>query len=450
MNIKKYLIVFFMIAGMFSAFGQFSISKTSYISGQEIDAPGLDTIFIVEDLGSGLTLKYSSADSTFFQWASFDISNGSMDFNVMVGDMKQTDNTALEITNEGGYALLSGAITQDTMFIWIVDYEAHKPVIDSLMVYDDYRHNMDSCETIMLQLYTRKDEIQIGDPWLKRMVSLTRYPYIEWSSEPSTTISSHEPIIEYHPVPYDDTRYKAVYKETFLSDFTEKKYIGDVEADTLYETVAVNYDDIEGKVIIREDADNEGEQDIGSTKEIKGSAPLNVDFSINGKTSKVEYYDWYVWQHTDGTPSYIRYDTETIRHEFVDPASNSDTQADYYVRLEVSNDYCQVQKDSIPVTIVTSGLDAANIFVIGFGSGLTEFKAVYKSIETGTFRGDIYNRWGRKVFTWTDPSRGWDGRINGRYASPGVYYYIITAKGTDGENLRVKRDLTVLREKGLK
>lgn len=177
---------------------------------------------------------------------------------------------------------------------------------------------------------------------------------------------------------------------------------------------------------------------------------MNADFKAIKASSKITYYDWYVWQHTDFTPSYIRYDTETIRHEFIDPASNSETQADYYVRLEVSNDYCQMKKDSISVRIVTSGLDAANIFVIGFGAQTTEFKAVYKSIKPGTFRGDIFNRWGKRLFTWTDPSRGWDGRVNGRYVSPGVYYYVMTATGTDGEPLRVKRDLTILREKGLK
>jgi hypothetical protein len=54
------------------------------------------------------------------------------------------------------------------------------------------------------------------------------------------------------------------------------------------------------------------------------------------------------------------------------------------------------------------------------------------------------------VFSWTNPELGWDGRFNGRYVSPGVYYYVVMATGTDGEEWKIKRDLNVIREKGLK
>ena len=38
---------------------------------------------------------------------------------------------------------------------------------------------------------------------------------------------------------------------------------------------------------------------------------------------------------------------------------------------------------------------------------------------------------GKLVYESTDPSRGWDGTINGRPAAEGAYYYVIRAIGTD-------------------
>ena len=40
----------------------------------------------------------------------------------------------------------------------------------------------------------------------------------------------------------------------------------------------------------------------------------------------------------------------------------------------------------------------------------------------------------RKVYEWHDPEGGWDGRINGKYATPGTYYYIVTARGREKSN----------------
>jgi hypothetical protein len=35
------------------------------------------------------------------------------------------------------------------------------------------------------------------------------------------------------------------------------------------------------------------------------------------------------------------------------------------------------------------------------------------------------------VFYWNDPQKGWDGKIKGKDAAPGPYFYVIRAYGTD-------------------
>ena len=50
------------------------------------------------------------------------------------------------------------------------------------------------------------------------------------------------------------------------------------------------------------------------------------------------------------------------------------------------------------------------------------------------FKGEVFNRWGEKVYQWTQPLAGWDGRTtSGIVLNGGTYYYVITAKGVDGD-----------------
>lgn len=44
----------------------------------------------------------------------------------------------------------------------------------------------------------------------------------------------------------------------------------------------------------------------------------------------------------------------------------------------------------------------------------------------------IYDRWGKIVFESDDIEDGWDGKVNGYNAIPGVYSYYIKVKYSDG------------------
>lgn len=45
----------------------------------------------------------------------------------------------------------------------------------------------------------------------------------------------------------------------------------------------------------------------------------------------------------------------------------------------------------------------------------------------------IFNRWGQRVFSTKDPTRCWDGRVNGKMQDPGGYVYVIRASSFCGE-----------------
>ena len=60
------------------------------------------------------------------------------------------------------------------------------------------------------------------------------------------------------------------------------------------------------------------------------------------------------------------------------------------------------------------------------------FRVVSPS-EITEFNGSVFNRWGKKVYEWSDATSGWNGKINQDFAAEGVYYYIVTFKNQCGQ-----------------
>ena len=61
------------------------------------------------------------------------------------------------------------------------------------------------------------------------------------------------------------------------------------------------------------------------------------------------------------------------------------------------------------------------------------------------FRATIINRWGHKLYEWSDPAGGWDGTSGGRNVADGVYFVIVKAKGADGKDYHIRKDVNLLR-----
>ncbi|HTA27273.1 MAG TPA: gliding motility-associated C-terminal domain-containing protein, partial [Bacteroidia bacterium] len=58
---------------------------------------------------------------------------------------------------------------------------------------------------------------------------------------------------------------------------------------------------------------------------------------------------------------------------------------------------------------------------------------------------DIFNRWGKKVFSSDNPDNPWDGNIDGSPASAGVYYYILRSTCENGESFEKHGFLHLIR-----
>ncbi len=104
-----------------------------------------------------------------------------------------------------------------------------------------------------------------------------------------------------------------------------------------------------------------------------------------------------------------------------------------------------IASDNITVTVNhESVIFVPNVFTPN-GDGDNDIFLV-KGFNLKKVEGEIYNRWGQKMFFW-DAIRGfWDGRTNsGEEVPDGTYFFIIKAIGSDGKQYLEKGSITLIR-----
>ncbi|MCW5920898.1 MAG: choice-of-anchor L domain-containing protein [Saprospiraceae bacterium] len=87
-----------------------------------------------------------------------------------------------------------------------------------------------------------------------------------------------------------------------------------------------------------------------------------------------------------------------------------------------------------------------NAFTPGNGDNVNDFFGPLlfgSNTEVRTFQ--VFNRWGTKVFESTPNQPRWDGRHNGKDAPSDVYVYYIVLRYANGDEEKIKGDVTLLR-----
>ena len=173
-----------------------------------------------------------------------------------------------------------------------------------------------------------------------------------------------------------------------------------------------------------------GVQAIINATPTTGPAPLNVTFG-NGSTTGAGIS--YSWNFGDGA-------TDTV----FQPSHTYGNLGSYTVTLIVTDGVCP---DTVTVVIEVFGESSIlipNVFTPN-GDGSNDFFSVFGEnlIEV---KGEIFNRWGQKMFAWDNVNGKWDGRtLSGNEVPDGTYFYIIEAKGVDGKEYFEKGTLSLIR-----
>lgn len=181
------------------------------------------------------------------------------------------------------------------------------------------------------------------------------------------------------------------------------------------------------------------------TDSYEGSAPVKATFNSNASDygGYTSIYEWRFFNSENSeTPFLVRYDANT-EYTFNESGSFTIQLCISFVNGEDTVEY--LQESPFTISISTSKLEIPNAFSPN-GDGQNDvFKVKEGHQSIVSFHGYIFNRWGKKIYDWTDINGGWDGTVNGHDAKDGVYYVIIKARGADGRNYNLRRDVNLLR-----
>lgn len=317
--------------------------------------------------------------------------------------------------------------------VWVIDYSKYRLKINSITV---DRENQEQCSKI--QLIIDKTEIPLtykstgGSPYTITRHYTLKYHTLEWNDDNKefTTVektidtsASRDNDITYFNQPLTNTRF-TLTGDQFETHFGTPQSYTSEEYEAIAPTVQLTYEILSDTSSI----DGNGEY----------SAPLEVRFYAHANEPAASFYEWLIFKGDDFANWVARFTNETdITYTFNEAGK-------YTVQLNVSDasGTCTVTETE-EFNISESMLDIPNFFTPNGSPGYNDiFKVKHKSLVK--FRATIFNRWGNKLYEWTNPDEGWDGKYKGKYVNPGVYFYVIEATGSEGKKYKKGGDINIV------
>ncbi len=403
---------------LFSILLSASISAQYRVSGtftEESQPARVDRVLIFEDL---------SATDAFIEYTGSGVARW-CDLNGNTIQQGQGAETLYPAHNTG-YKLYEGSSLVASFFV--LDYETIKPVLSGElptadMFCDESVINAD----ILVPAMSYTDTL--GAAHTINRTARICYTTLSWNgtawqdSAVCETVNLRQGTTRQQltvPAPFTNTSFTLLFDSQYfgsaisLPDSVETAQY-DAVAVTSHPSSITTSRDYNGK-----GAENEPQRPIDETT-LSGSAPLEINFLSNGNKPVAKYYHWRILKGS--TVIADRFDEEQ-RYTFTENGN-------YQVLVWVYNDSCITDSTVFDISVSESLLKVPNVFTPN-GDGMNdEFRVVYRSLAE--FHCWVYNRWGKLVYQWTDPAKGWDGTINGVPAAEGAYFYVIRARGTDAD-----------------
>lgn len=403
-----------------SGFSQFISSG----SGRSIQLTGsavknIDAVFLFNGITADNQIQFTGSASSYL-WKKYD---GSFVSNL----------SAISVEDGTGYVLTANGVQY---YIWVIDYQKYLPSLNALAVSE----GVDKCSNISLNLSGNIPDLVYYDKnstkqLLSRQFTVS-YPDQEYASGQwsATTRSLTE------TYPFTTIVLNAPYKDTSFTlsgdQYATLFGIASTVTSDIYKAIRVECHPT-GSIIER-DAANESGRKTGT---LEGSGPLNVSFKSNANLPVTQFYEWRIYNLAN-TSNYLRYTDADLRYVFNETG-------DYKVTLTVTNSTGSCShSDSLTVKVSSSFINVPNVFTPNGDGQNDQFRVSYRSIAD--YKILLYSSWAGRVYTSTDPAQGWDGRVGGKLAPPGVYYYLISATGTDGKKFKLKGNVNLLRGKNVK
>lgn len=424
---KHLLSLILSATAVFSSSAQLTISGTRVMEITPASSTGLRTVYVVEN-GSDAAVSYSASSSNI-TWQCYSRLGGGYAEDVE-GIVREGNKYTIPTSNQDlGYIITDGS---SQLCFWIVDYSQYIYNINGVSPAES------DCDRVWLNIDGEAPEMpyysinghrelvdrQIPLEYTTLTFDESSYSYVP-SNHKTLLVSAVGKVST--PVPLCDTQF-TIMPDRFASEWGSDEPV----SSNTFISAAVN---AETKAEQAErDVDNEqGAESLG----LGGSAPCDITFTA-AVTDAAIFHRWEVSTDPEFNESYLTYDQLEFSHTFTE-AGNT------FVRFVANNaeGTCEYIGETYTIAIGESKLDCPNAFSPGNADGVNdEWKVSYSSIVD--FHCEIFNRWGKKLATLTDPSQGWDGKVGGKTVGSGVYFYVIKARGADGKDYKLSGDINVI------
>lgn len=173
---------------------------------------------------------------------------------------------------------------------------------------------------------------------------------------------------------------------------------------------------------------------------VEGSAPIELTFTAFVPDTVV-YATWEIAAQPGFENPMLRFNATEFTRSFMDYGT-------FYVRFYGTDDRATTEFTSITyiVNVYQSELECPNTFTPYGSPGINDEWKV-KATSIVSFECVIFNKAGQQIARLDNVEQGWDGRYRGKLVSPGVYYYVISARGADGRDYRKSGSISILGNK---
>ena len=461
---KRYFVLLSLVLTILDVYS----SEFSVLTGKGVVGDENNNVFVFESM-NGVSIRFSSdfIDSTGCRWYKYtDDPFSAVEIPSSEYSTDSSFSVLSDVSADCGYIVEYGDSTCDEGsrcrgYVWSTLY---KPISD--VSWNNESEEVE-CESLSLKIvpammFVNKNGMK---KCLKRNMTYSYSNFLlsaDYKPGVSAVTASDavDSVLVITPTPAVDTRFKltdafasllsisnATFEtDTFMTDAVVAYPIMTVDMKYDHE-VDPNYEgwkkDADGRVIL---AFSESfDQAIADTGKFKTSAPVTIDLMCypSENVSKKGY----VWEFVSGinaeegdfTSSIRQYDSTIVGYKFVDPGLHC-------IKLTVASVDGKCESSSYGCfRVADSGLWVPNAFTPNGDGSNDEFRVAYRSIVS--FECRIYDQWGKKVYDSNDITEGWNGKIGGRKASVGVYFYVIEARGADGVKYKKKGAVNLIRGK---
>ena len=389
--------------------------------------PETDSIFVfctdVEAAAEGALQVQTNLEGTkTFLWEKYNNVTGAFEF--YFSESADAQESVITSLADGGYRVtITQGETTEIHRAWVFNHwiTANAEVMES------------TCDYFRLTGSFTSGEMSYYDLQSNAAIDVFKDVQVEWLQDQNFVSSVLTPTI-YDP-PTKDTRYTLRVYDRFGCE---------VRAEVTYESIVVKAD--------------------FTVDPQEGEAPLIVTFNNQSENADPGLYEWFFYRdlneikkESEGSDTPV--DSILLVAYDDAPVYTFENSGLYKIKLVAKNQSLITNENTDTlitcvdtayiddfITVDTSFVAVPNVFTPN-GDGTNDlFVVKFWSMRSITI--SIFNRWGKRIHFWESGDvRGfentwmetvWDGRIGGRFASPGVYYYTVEGTGRDDEKRRTK------------